>query len=110
MKIKVTGRGVSLSMKGKEAENKLFATHNIISINTEGVEDIPFNEDFSGQRNVLILFFDDAIQADLMNQDKMFSARHARAVLEFMKKVDRNRPLIIHCTAGISRSGAVGQV
>ena len=32
------------------------------------------------------------------------------AVLAFVKRMDRTRQLYVHCTAGITRSGAVGEV
>ena len=64
--------------------------------------------------NVLLLQFDD-ICTDL-NPEKdpdyfgaiAFNREHAKAILEFMEKNKDKKNCIIHCAAGISRSGAAG--
>lgn len=110
MKIKVVPRIFFLSMQGTDKEKEIFDTCNIISINTEGIEEVPFSKEFQGRKNVLILYFDDIIQTDPQNCGRIFSADNAKAISVFLKRADLNIPLVVHCTAGISRSGAVGQV
>jgi predicted protein tyrosine phosphatase len=42
-----------------------------------------------------------------------FTSIQAQQIVEFVKKIVKSKreiPLIVHCTAGISRSGAVGEV
>jgi protein tyrosine phosphatase len=67
-----------------------------------------FNENHS---NVLNLDFDD-VEKDVTLKDgltyKSFSAQDAAKVIEFIEK-NENKDFIIHCHAGISRSGAIAQ-
>jgi predicted protein tyrosine phosphatase len=67
-----------------------------------------FNENHS---NVLNLDFDD-VEKDVTLKDgstyKSFSPQDAAKVIEFIEK-NENKDFIIHCHAGISRSGAIAQ-
>lgn len=62
----------------------------------------------------LILHFDDTSPSEVISSGikwKLFTEDQAKAIKTFANKAynDKKR-LIIHCTAGISRSGAVGSV
>ena len=91
----------------------------IISINTythwngQFEEETPFDkfENFTNNKNLLKLWFDDFSKPTTWNgmEDKLFTADDARNVVAFIKeKQDDVDTFIVHCTAGISRSGAVG--
>lgn len=59
--------------------------------------------------HVLKLCFDDAT----VNPDDsliLFDETMAQEIAAFVHKLDTERPLFINCAAGISRSGAVGEV
>lgn len=78
-----------------------------ISINdTCGTEEVPY---FKPSKNVLVLFFDD-VDHDFQSGEhfiKAFTSEQAVEVLEFIQKHKEKESCIIHCTAGVSRSGAV---
>ena len=38
----------------------------------------------------------------------LFTRKHAGEIIDFLKKLDEAEVLVVHCAAGISRSGAVG--
>lgn len=67
--------------------------------------------------NVLFLEFDDVTieEADLVNSNneklhvKAMTVEQAKQIINFiLKTFNQNKDLYVHCTAGISRSGAVG--
>ncbi len=60
----------------------------------------------------LILHFDDASSADKNSDSRfLFDKNKARQILDFARlTLTQKRDLIIHCHAGVSRSGAVGVV
>lgn len=71
-----------------------------------------FDEDHS---NVLRLWFDD-VENDTdkfspTNQEKVtaFTVEDAKKVKQFIKDNKHKKQFVVHCSAGISRSGAVGQ-
>lgn len=70
-----------------------------------------FKEDHG---NVLTLFFDD-VENDLersptnKNVCKSFSEDQAKQVLTFLNQNKDVETILVHCAAGISRSGAIGQ-
>lgn len=88
--------------------------YNIISIIDSDAEWI-FAE--PTEPNVLQLRFDDleaedwTTEAELAMIEKkgwiIFSEVQAKQILEFMNKMDTSKDLIVHCTAGKCRSGAV---
>ncbi len=86
-----------------------------ISINdTCGTDEKPY---FENKENVKTLFFDD-VEKDLevpvigSNEKyvivKTFTEEQAKDLLKFIDKHKNKKNCFIHCTAGISRSGAVG--
>lgn len=64
--------------------------------------------------NVLNLWFDDVeedLQVSPTNKEmtKAFTTKQAEKLIEFLDNNQGADTILIHCTAGISRSGAVGQ-
>lgn len=87
-----------------------------ISINsTEGNDSEPYFKET--HPNTLTLFFDDCDEykkypviggsGEFYEQIPM-SEEQALEVIKFIEKMDKNSNIYVHCTAGISRSGAVG--
>lgn len=57
--------------------------------------------------NVLPLQFDDVSEVDL--DGLHFSETHAEEIVKFIKEINKtDKPIYVHCDAGVSRSGAVG--
>lgn len=92
-----------------------FKNIRIISINDfkGGFYHEPFfkNEHY----NVLTLYFDD-VERDFeqsptnYQETKAFSIEDARKIIDFLANInDDVKTIFIHCAAGISRSGAIGQ-
>ena len=87
----------------------------IISIlDTSGTYSIPFfQQDHS---NVITLKFDDITEdgnpspTNLSKTTKAFDQQHAIKIIKFVhqKNFKQTESLIIHCAAGISRSGTIG--
>lgn len=81
-------------------------------LNTDDVGDnIGYLEN---KENVLVLNFDD-VEVDLNWEDdgnyygaKAFTEDQAKQILEFINKHKEAKKCLVHCSAGISRSGAVG--
>ena len=107
MQIFVKARSFFEVRQGTKRERKLFRDNRIISINSVSFpsEEPPFSEEFLDAENLLILYFDD-VDAGFPNA---MTAEQAREIVDFVRLED-SRPIIVHCTAGISRSGAVGEV
>ena len=59
--------------------------------------------------NILKLRFDDAVE-DPDHSLVLFDAEIAGKIVNFVRKIDTSRLLFVNCGAGISRSGAVGEV
>ena len=59
--------------------------------------------------NILKLRFDDAVE-DPDHTLVLFDAGIAGKIVRFVRKIDPSRLLFVNCGAGISRSGAVGEV
>lgn len=81
-----------------------------ISINdTRGTDETPHFKKNHG--NVMVLFFDD-VEEDLVDKKwgfiKAFSMEQAKELIEFIESNKNKETCIVHCSAGISRSGAVG--
>lgn len=55
--------------------------------------------------NVLTLFFDDVGEKD----DNAFTQEQGKKVINFFKRNKNKTGILIHCDAGISRSGAIGE-
>ena len=65
--------------------------------------------------NTCILHFDDVVEGCISTSHvpyKVFNKNMAKQIVEFLKKKlnDNIDCIVVHCTAGISRSGAVGTV
>ena len=98
--------------------------NNITNDNATSFNDIMFisilnSEDNSGhfkynQSNVLVLFFDDIITDLNWDNDPnylgpiAFTEEQGKQLLEFIDLNKNKEQCIVHCSAGISRSGAVG--
>ena len=114
MKIRVLPRAFFEKVKGTPTEADLLEKSKIISINSSwGFDDTPpFSERFLTHTHLLTLTFDDLCNEPETPEDLgnaiLFNKDMALAIMRFVD--DRELPLLVHCTAGISRSGAVGEV
>ena len=114
MKIRVLPRMFFEKIKGTPTEAELLAKSKIISINSSwGFDDTPpFSEELLNHPHLLTLTFDDICNEPETPEDLgnaiLFNEDMAHAIMRFVD--DRQLPLLVHCTAGISRSGAVGEV
>ena len=114
MKIRVLPRAFFEKVKGTPTEVELLEKSKIISINSSwGFDDTPpFSPELLNHPHLLTLTFDDICNepetpADLGNAI-LFNEDMAHAIMRFVD--DGKLSLLVHCTAGISRSGTVGEV
>lgn len=107
MQIYVHARSFFEARQGTKRERELFRDNRIISINSVShpAEVPPFSEEFLDAENLLILYFDD-VEEGFPNA---MTPEQAKQIVDFIR-IEDDRPIIVHCTAGISRSGAVGEV
>ena len=114
MKIRVLPRKFFEKLKGTPTEVELLENAKIISINSSwGFDDTPpFSEELLNHPHLLNLTFDDICNEPETPEDQgnavLFNAAMAQQIMRFVD--DGELPLLVHCTAGISRSGAVGEV
>ena len=114
MKIRVLPRAFFEKVKGTPTEVELLEKSKIISINSSwGFDDTPpFSERFLTHTHLLTLTFDDICNEPETPEDLgnaiLFNEDMAHAIMRFVD--DGKLSLLVHCTAGISRSGAVGEV
>ena len=114
MKIRVLPRAFFEKIKGTPTEANLLEKSKIISINSSWGwdETPPFSESFLQHPHLLTLTFDDICNEPETPEDLgnaiLFNEDMAHAIMRFVD--DGKFPLLVHCTAGISRSGAVGEV
>lgn len=100
-------------MEGGEIRS-LLINHKIISIQSSSGWDSepPFSEELCLSPNLLCVTLDDyfGIPDDEEERKRvaLFSYEIADRIMRFID--DGMMPIIIHCTAGISRSGAIGSV
>jgi hypothetical protein len=118
MYIRVVPRKWFLDRRGTDEEKRVFETMNIISIITPSYlkngfedEDIPFSEEYRNAENVLVVKFHDTEKqwdADVV----LMNESDADRIYEFVQRTkdNGNGAYIVHCTAGKSRSQAVGYV
>ena len=110
MKIDILPRTAFEKIKGTAEEMELLKSHRIISINSHD-EQPPFSHALLSSTNLLCLTFDDICSEPPPDMNLspaiLFTANDALAILDFVN--DASMPVLIHCTAGISRSGAVGE-
>ena len=105
MNIRIYARTFFENKKGTCEERKLLNECRIISINdvSPHPEPPPFSRLYLEHPNLLVLHFDDVETAN----PTAFSIEQARQIVRFVQE-NGDLPFLIHCTAGISRSGAVG--
>ena len=110
MKIRVLPRSFFENIKGTAEEDRLLESYRIISINSSRGDDSlpPFSERNRNHRNLLCLTFDDVCLERDGEDFICFSLRQAEAVMRYANV--GSMPMLIHCSAGISRSGAVGEI
>ena len=114
MKIRVLARMFFEKIKGTPTEAELLEKSKIISINSSwGFDDTPpFSEEYLKHPHLLTLTFDDICNEPETSEDLgnavLFNEAMAQQIMRFVD--DGKLPLLVHCTAGISRSGAVGEV
>ncbi len=118
MKIRVVPRKWFLERRGTGDEGETFGSMNVISIITPPYprkhfedEDIPFSEEYRNADNVLVVKFHDAtaqVDGDVVLMDESDSDK----LYSFVRRTMGNGKdgYVIHCTAGKSRSQAVGHV
>ena len=107
MQINVKARTFFEVAQGGERERYFFRTSRIISINNVSfpAEPPPFSDEFLHAENLLVLYFDDVDEG----QPHAMTPEQAKRIVDFVR-IEDPRPIFVHCTAGISRSGAVGEV
>ena len=100
MQIYVHARSFFEARQGTRRERKLFRDNRIISINSVSFpsEEPPFSEEFLDAENLLILYFDDVDEGF----PNAMTPEQAREIVNFVR-IEDNCPIIVHCTAGISR-------
>ena len=104
MRIRIFARSFFEAMQGKSKEAYWMKHYRIVSINSIVLPEMPpFTQTYWDCQNLLILFFDDYENENA----NAFSVQDAAKVIAFALQPDP-RPILIHCTAGESRSGAVG--
>ena len=114
MKIRVLSIMFFEKIKGTPTEVELLEKSKIISINSScGVDDTPpFSPELLNHPHLLTLTFDDICSEPETLEDLgnavLFNETMAEQIMRFVD--DGRLPLLVHCTAGISRSGAVGEV
>ncbi len=114
MKIRVLPRIFFERIKDTPTEVQLLEENKIISIVSSSGYDCepPFTERLLRHPHLLCLTFDDTANEPEGPEDIVgcvyFDINHAEQIMRFVD--DGAWPLLIHCTAGISRSGAVGEV
>ena len=107
MQIYVTPRSFFEVCQGTERERQFFRDYRIISINSVSfpAEPPPFSGEFLKADNLLVLHFDDVDEGF----PNAMTPEQAKQIADFIR-IEDDRPIVVHCTAGISRSGAVGEV
>jgi predicted protein tyrosine phosphatase len=110
MKITVRSRYFFENLRGTAEEAGVFSGFRVISVNSVRIpEEPPFSKQYWTADNVLILRFDDVDDpgSEFQQSGHAMTAADADAIAGFVDS-PYPRPIIVHCTAGISRSGAIG--
>lgn len=113
MKIKVVSRRYFEERKGKPELAEIIAKNRIVSIQSSHGSDSrpPFASGVLPHPNILCIKFDDYCSFEEGCVDRevpwLFRRDEAERIVRFVE--DDRMPLIVQCTAGISRSGAVGK-
>ena len=114
MKIDILPRSYFEGRIGSDEIAQLLKTHKVISIQSSSGYDSepPFAKWHMESKNLLCLVFDDyfGIPEDPVERSRvaLFTPEHADRIMRFVD--DGSMPLAVHCTQGVSRSGAVGYV
>lgn len=82
--------------------------HNFITIRHSGERNL-FSAIPVESENILRLQFDDATE-DPEKQLVLFNTNMAQKIKIFVENINRDMVLFVNCAAGVSRSGAVGDV
>ena len=113
MKINVVSRRYFEKLKGRPELEAVITSHRIVSIQSSHGSDSrpPFLAGVLPRPNVLCIRFDDYCSFEEGCVDRevpwLFRRDDAERIVRFV--LDDEKPLIVQCTAGISRSGAVGK-
>ncbi len=79
----------------------------VISINDVDAEAFDFGNE---PDKSLILYFDDTVPNDNPKDNTLFNEDMARAILAFVLKAQQDsKKILVHCSAGISRSSAISK-
>ena len=89
-------------------DSEFWKENNFISIRHSAETDPRCAIPVEGE-NILKLRFDDAVE-DPDRTLVLFDAEIAGEIVRFVRRIDPDRLLFVNCGAGISRSGAVGEV
>ena len=89
-------------------ESAFWQENNFISIRHAAEPDANCAIPLDGP-NILKLQFDDAVE-DPDHNLMLFDERIAGKIVDFIRSIDTERLLFVNCGAGISRSGAIGEV
>lgn len=114
MKIDIVPRIYFEERRGTAEVAALLRSHKVISIQSSSGWDSepPFSKEHRESKNLLCLVFDDyfGIPEDPVKRSRgaLFTPEHADRIMRFVD--DGSMPLVVHCTQGVSRSGAVGYV
>ena len=114
MKIDVLSRTYFEERIGSNEITQLLETHKVISIQSSSGWDSepPFAKEHCESKNLLCLVFDDyfGIPDDPVELSRvaLFTPELAERIMRFVD--DGSMPVVVHCTQGVSRSGAVGYV
>ena len=114
MKIDVLARTYFEERIGSNEITQLLKTHKVISIQSSSGWDSepPFAKEHCESKNLLCLVFDDyfGIPDDPIERSRvaLFTHELAERIMRFVD--DGSMPLVVHCTQGVSRSGAIGYV
>ena len=114
MKIDILPRSYFEERRGSFEIGELLLSHKVISIQSSNGWDSepPFAKEHCESKNLLCLVFDDyfGIPDDPVERSRvaLFTPEHADVIMRFVD--DGSMPLVVHCTQGVSRSGAVGYV
>ena len=111
MRIRVLPRKFFERIRGTPEEETVLNACRIISINSSREFDAepPFSPELRHHPHLLTLTFDDVVREEPEDPEAPgdavpFTRAMAKAVADFAKEAG-SLPLLIHCTAGISRSG-----
>lgn len=117
MDIRVVPRKWFAERKGTDEEKGVFQKWNVISIITPAYpkknfedEDIPFSEEYRNAGNVVVVKFHDT-ERQWDDDVVLMTEGDADRIYEFVQRTkDNGKGYLVHCTAGKSRSQAVGYV